>query len=76
MVVAGVVARLVALRLRAKFGRAVEEAMSQLTKEYPARLIVSDSLMAALGTGAGAARPLGTVAVKGYAEPIPIWGLD
>jgi len=66
MVVAGVVARLVALRLRAKFGRAVEEAMSQLTKEYPARLIVSDSFMAALGTGAGAARPLGIVAVKGY----------
>ena len=40
--------------------------LEQLTKEYPARLIVSDSFMAALGTGAGAARPLGIVAVKGY----------
>jgi adenylate cyclase len=50
--------------------------LEQLTKEYPARLIVSDSMMAALGAAAGAARPLGKVAVKGYTEPVPIWGLD
>jgi adenylate cyclase len=50
--------------------------LEQLTKEYPARLIVSDSMMAALGAAAGAARPLGKVAVKGYAEAVPIWGLD
>ena len=25
---------------------------------------------------AGRARPLGAVTVKGYTEPIPIWGLD
>ena len=50
--------------------------LEQLTKEYPARLIVSDSMMAALGAAAGRARPLGAVAVKGYTEPIPIWGLD
>ncbi|MBO0736045.1 MAG: adenylate/guanylate cyclase domain-containing protein [Alphaproteobacteria bacterium] len=51
--------------------------LEQLTKEYPARLIVSDSLMAALGaSGTRAAKPLGSVAVKGYAEPIRIWGLD
>ena len=50
--------------------------LEQLTKEYPARLIVSESMMAALGAAAGAARPLGKVAVKGYAEAVPIWGLD
>ena len=50
--------------------------LEQLTKEYPARLIVSDSMMTALGAAAGAARPLGKVAVKGYTEPVPIWGLD
>ena len=50
--------------------------LEQLTKEYPARLIVSDSMMAALGAAAGAARPLGKVAVKGYAEAVPICGLD
>jgi len=40
--------------------------LEQLTKEYPARLIVSGSMMAALGAAAGAARPLGKVAVKGH----------
>jgi adenylate cyclase len=50
--------------------------LEQLTKEYPARLIVSDSMMAELDAAAGGARPLGAVAVKGYAEPVPIWGLD
>ena len=39
-------------------------------------MIVSESMMAALGAAAGAARPLGKVAVKGYAEAVPIWGLD
>jgi adenylate cyclase len=50
--------------------------LEQLTKEYPARLIVSDSMIAALGTAAERARPLGAVAVKGYAQPVPIWGVD
>ena len=50
--------------------------LEQLTKEYPARLIVSDSVMAALGAAARGAIPLGAVAVKGYAEPVPIWRLD
>jgi adenylate cyclase len=50
--------------------------LEQLTKECPARLIVSDSVMAALGTAAEGARPLGAVAVKGYPQPVPIWGLD
>jgi len=50
--------------------------LEQLTKKYPARLIVSDSMMAALGATAGAARPLGKVPVKGYTEPVPIWALD
>ena len=50
--------------------------LETLTKEYPARLIVSDSVMAALGAAVGAARPLGAVAVKGYADLVRIWGLD
>jgi len=50
--------------------------LEQLTKEYPARLIVSDSVIAALGAAARGARPLGAVAVKGYAEPVPTWGVD
>jgi len=32
--------------------------------------------MAALGAAAGGAIPLAAMAVKGYAEPAPIWGLD
>jgi len=50
--------------------------LEKLTKEYPARLIVSDSVIAALGAAAGAARPLGAVAVKGYADLVNIWALD
>jgi len=50
--------------------------LEQLTKEYPARLIVSDSFYGGARYWPGAARPLGTVAVKGYTEPICIWGLD
>ena len=50
--------------------------LEQLTKEYPARLIISDAMMAELGAAAGGARALGAVAVKGYAEPVPIWELD
>jgi adenylate cyclase len=50
--------------------------LEQLTKEYPARLIVSDSVMAALGAANRGAIALGAVAVKGYAEPVPVWGLD
>ena len=38
--------------------------LEQLTKEYPARLIVSDSMMAALGAAAEVARSLGAVAVN------------
>ena len=49
--------------------------LEQLTKEHGARLIVSDAVMAALNdTGAGA--PLGTVAIRGYADPVRIWRLD
>jgi adenylate cyclase len=50
--------------------------LEQLTKEYPARLIVSDSVMAGLGAANRGAIALGAVAVKGYAEPVPVWGLD
>jgi adenylate cyclase len=50
--------------------------LEQLTKQYGSRLIVSDAIIAALGDQAGAAVPLGAVAVKGYDEPVPIWGLE
>lgn len=50
--------------------------LEQLTKQYGSRLIVSDAIIAALGEEAGAAIPLGAVAVKGYAEPVPVWGLE
>jgi len=50
--------------------------LEQLTKQYGSRLIVSDAIIAALGDEAGAAIPLGAVAVKGYAEPVPVWGLE
>jgi hypothetical protein len=33
-------------------------------------------MLAALGAAADGARPLGAVSVKGYAEPVPTWGLD
>ena len=50
--------------------------LEQLTKEYSARLIVSDAVMAALGDATGTATSLGAVAVRGYAEPVGIWRLD
>jgi len=49
--------------------------LEQLTKQHDARLIVSEATMAALGDAAGAATPLGAVAVKGYPEPVRIWRL-
>ena len=49
--------------------------LEQLTKQHGVGLIVSDAIIAALGDSAYGATPLGTVAVKGYAEPIPIWRL-
>jgi adenylate cyclase len=50
--------------------------LEQLTKEYPARLIVSDSVVKALGAVAVKAKPLGQVLVKGYANAVSIWGFD
>lgn len=50
--------------------------LEQLTKVHGARLIVSDAIVEALGRNAGAATPLGSAAVKGYAEPIRIWQLN
>jgi adenylate cyclase len=50
--------------------------LEQLTKEYKARLIVSDAVVQALGTPPNPQAALGAVAVKGYAHPIPIWRLD
>jgi adenylate cyclase len=49
--------------------------LEQLTKEHGARLIVSDAVMSALNDGA-AGSPLGSVAIRGYAEPVRIWRLD
>jgi adenylate cyclase len=50
--------------------------LEQLTKTYAARLIISEAVLASLGNGAVAPTPLGAVAVKGYAEPVPIWRLE
>jgi len=50
--------------------------LEQLTKQYGSRLIVSDAVVAALGGEAAAATPLGSVAVKGYAEPVTVWRLQ
>lgn len=50
--------------------------LEQLTKQYGRRLIVSDAIIAALGDEAKPAEPLGVAAVKGYADPVPVWGLD
>jgi adenylate cyclase len=49
--------------------------LEQLTKTCPARLIASEAVVAALKGRTGPATPLGTVAVRGYAEPVGIWGL-
>ena len=49
--------------------------LEQLTKTYPARLIASEALVTGLGEASGTAAPLGAVAVKGYPEPVRIWGL-
>jgi adenylate cyclase len=50
--------------------------LEQLTKQFSKRLIVSAAIMAAIGEDAGASAPLGEVAVKGYVDPVPVWGLD
>ncbi|HEY7687894.1 MAG TPA: adenylate/guanylate cyclase domain-containing protein [Dongiaceae bacterium] len=49
--------------------------LEQLTKEHSARLIVSDAVMSALEDGLAGA-PLGSVAIRGYGEPVRIWRLD
>jgi adenylate cyclase len=49
--------------------------LEQLTKEQSACLIVSDAVVDKLGDARGPAAPLGAVAVRGYAEPVPIWRL-
>jgi adenylate cyclase len=50
--------------------------LEQLTKEYQARLIVSDAVVQALGESRSPHAALGAVQVRGYAQPIPIWRLD
>jgi adenylate cyclase len=48
----------------------------QLTKAHPARLIASEAVVAALNGAGPSAAPLGSVDIKGYPAPIPIWRLD
>lgn len=51
--------------------------LEQINKEFGTRLLVSDSVMAALPPGtAGPATLLSSVTVKGYREPIRVWRLD
>lgn len=50
--------------------------LEQLTKQYGRRLIVSDAIIAALADEVETAVPLGIVAVRGYADPVQVWGLE
>jgi adenylate cyclase len=50
--------------------------LEQLTKDYGARLIVSDDVMAALGEAPSVGALLDAVALKGYAEPVRAWRLE
>jgi adenylate cyclase len=50
--------------------------LEQLTKQYGARLIVSDDVKAALGEEADTATALDAVTIKGYAAPVRAWRLD
>ncbi len=50
--------------------------IEQLTKEFGARLLVSETVMAALGAACGPATRLPAVSVKGYGETVPLWRLD
>ena len=50
--------------------------IEQLTKEFGARLLVSETVMVALGPACGASTRLAPASVKGYREPIPLWRLD
>ena len=49
--------------------------IEQLNKEHGSRLLVSQSVVAALGDALGPATELKPVAVKGYAAPIGVWRL-
>ena len=50
--------------------------LEQLNKEHGSRLLVSDAVAKALGPALGPAVLIGSVTVKGYAEPVPAWRLD
>src|SRR5262249_21986604 len=50
--------------------------LEQLTKEYDARLIVSQALIAALEAADARFKPLGPVSIKGYAGPVQVWKFD
>jgi adenylate cyclase len=50
--------------------------LEQLNKEHGSRLLVSESVMAALPDGAVAATLLGAITVRSYAEPVNVWRLD
>lgn len=50
--------------------------LEQLNKELGSRLLVSATVASALGPALATAAPAGSVAVRGYAEPVPVWRLD
>jgi adenylate cyclase len=50
--------------------------LEQLNKEFGSRLLVSDTVAAFLGDSRGQAKLLGSVPVKGYSDPVPVWRLD
>lgn len=49
--------------------------LESLNKELGSQLLVSDAVRTAAGDAIGDARPLGPIAVRGYAEPVAVWRL-
>jgi len=50
--------------------------LEQLNKEFSSQLLVSDTVVAALGEVEGPATPLGNLPIKGYSEPVRVWRLE
>jgi len=49
--------------------------IEELNKEYGSQLLISQQVLDAAGERAGGAVFLGLVALRGYADPVPIWRL-
>jgi adenylate cyclase len=49
--------------------------LESLNKEVGSEFLISDAVREAAGDAAGDARPLGPVALRGYADPVTVWRL-